>query len=187
MKKSYLFLTIIFIVIIGMGVLFFFLYNHPQSQPETGIGYIIGNPDVEEAKTVPKERWTVFNEHELAIDTETQFKNASELTIPATYDGKQIYSFEITFTDNCDEAPHLKHVVIEEGIRSFSEMGCFVPCTNLETVVIPETVTWIGKWEFKYCADTVTLYVKKGSYAEKYAKKHKLKYRYGKPEEHRGE
>lgn len=186
MKKSYLFLTIIFIIAIGMGVLFVFLYHPPQSQPETGISQMIGNPDVEEVKTIPKERWTVFNEHKLVIDTETQFKNASELTIPATYDGKQIYTFEIIFSDNCDEAPHLKHVVIEEGIRSFDEMGCFVPCTKLETVVIPETVTSIGKWEFKYCADTVTLYVKKDSYAEKYAKKHKLKYKYGKPEK-RGE
>ena len=47
-------------------------------------------------------------------------------------------------------------------------------------VVIPSSVTKIEKGEFRYSKDTVTLYVKKGSYAEKYAKKNKLRYKYSK-------
>ena len=45
---------------------------------------------------------------------------------------------------------------------------------------IPSSVTKIEKGEFRYSKDTVTLYVKKGSYAEKYAKKNKLRYKYSK-------
>ena len=58
--------------------------------------------------------------------------------------------------------------------------GGFAQCSKLEKVVIPSSVTKIEKGEFRYSKDTVTLYVKKGSYAEKYAKKNKLRYKYSK-------
>ena len=59
----------------------------------------------------------------------------------------------------------------------------FVSCPNLKTVIIPDSVKKIYKYEFMDCKDKVTLYVKKHSYAEKWAKKHKIKYAYGKPKE----
>ena len=72
----------------------------------------------------------------------------------------------------------LKNVTIEDGIETIG--GGFVQCSKLEKVVIPSSVTKIEKGEFRYSKDTVTLYVKKGSYAEKYAKKNKLRYKYSK-------
>ena len=59
----------------------------------------------------------------------------------------------------------------------------FVSCPNLKTVIIPDSVKKLDEYEFRDCKDKVTLYVKKHSYAEKWAKKHKIKYAYGKPKE----
>ena len=70
---------------------------------------------------------------------------------------------------------------IEEGIETI-EYG-FVSCPNLKTVIIPDSVKKLDEYEFRDCKDKVTLYVKKHSYAEKWAKKHKIKYAYGKPKE----
>ena len=52
--------------------------------------------------------------------------------------------------------------------------------TALRAAIRRETEAKIEKGEFRYSKDTVTLYVKKGSYAEKYAKKNKLRYKYSK-------
>ena len=100
----------------------------------------------------------------------------SDLVIPAKYDGKKINRFDISFYN--DDVTTLKNVTIEDGIETIG--GGFVQCSKLEKVVIPSSVTKIEKGEFRYSKDTVTLYVKKGSYAEKYAKKNKLRYKYSK-------
>ena len=76
---------------------------------------------------------------------------------------------------------YLTYVEIEEGLEMIED--AFVSCPNLKTVIIPDSVKKIDKDEFMYCKDKVTLYVKKHSYAEKWAKKHKIKYAYGKPKE----
>jgi hypothetical protein len=185
MKKSNAIILLIIVVIIGISVPFFFFGGTAEYQTmvDVDVSGTTANPDVEGSgieKVIPKEQWTVFNGHELSIETKTQFKYKSDLTIPAVYDGKEIYQFDITFDNEGKAVSTLKHVVIEKGIRSFSYS--FTVCTGLETVVIPKTVTSIYKDEFERSRDTVTLYVKKGSYAEKYAKKHKLNYCYGKPE-----
>jgi len=96
--------------------------------------------------------------------------------IPAKYDGKKINRFDISFYN--DDVTTLKNVTIENGIETIG--GGFAQCSKLEKVVIPFSVTKIEKGEFRYSKDTVTLYVKKGSYAEKYAKKNKLRYKYSK-------
>ena len=76
---------------------------------------------------------------------------------------------------------YLTYVEIEEEIETI-EYG-FVSCPNLKTVIIPDSVKKLDEYEFRDCKDKVTLYVKKHSYAEKWAKKHKIKYAYGKPKE----
>ena len=72
-------------------------------------------------------------------------------------------------------------VEIEEGLEMIED--AFVSCPNLKTVIIPDSVKKLDEYEFRDCKDKVTLYVKKHSYAEKWAKKHKIKYAYGKPKE----
>lgn len=140
------------------------------------------NPDDETSgivKASKQETWNVINVNKkniLDINTFNDFGKRSDLVIPAKYDGKKINRFDISFYN--DDVTTLKNVTIEDGIETIG--GGFVQCSKLEKVVIPSSVTKIEKGEFRYSKDTVTLYVKKGSYAEKYAKKNKLRYKYSK-------
>ena len=130
-------------------------------------------------KKVEADRWSVI-EGRLSIFSDTELKKKSKLVVPAVYEGEKVRSLDVT----CSEGTfsnYLTYVEIEEGIETI-EYG-FVSCPNLKTVLIPDSVKKIDKDEFMYCKDKVTLYVKKHSYAEKWAKKHKIKYAYGKPKE----
>ena len=181
MIRSKIFVAILLIAVIAIGTLFFF---SPQEDKEKST---IRNktmqvndnldPDDENSGIVKdnrKEIWTVRNEHKLEINTFDDFKKKSDLVIPAKFDGKDIYSFEISFYN--DDVTTLKNVTIEEGVRKIG-YG-LVQCSKLEKVYIPSTVKKIVRRQFYYSRKTVTLYVEKGSYAEKYAKKNKLKYEY---------
>lgn len=63
---------------------------------------------------------------------------------------------------NCE---NLKSVTIPDGVESFYGFEC---CYNLESVTIPESVTEISDDTFEDCEE-LTIYGKKGSYAETYA------------------
>ena len=117
-----------------------------------------------------------INPEKLCEMIETLEKEVELHSIVVQYDGKKINRFDISFYN--DDVTTLKNVTIEDGIETIG--GGFVQCSKLEKVVIPSSVTKIEKGEFRYSKDTVTLYVKKGSYAEKYAKKNKLRYKYSK-------
>ena len=117
-----------------------------------------------------------LNPEKLCEMIETLEKEVELHSIVVQYDGKKINRFDISFYN--DDVTTLKNVTIENGIETIG--GGFAQCSKLEKVVIPSSVTKIEKGEFRYSKDTVTLYVKKGSYAEKYAKKNKLRYKYSK-------
>jgi len=65
-------------------------------------------------------------------------------------------------------------VVIPEGVTSIG-YGAFYSCENLTTITIPDSVTSIGESAFSYCKN-LTIHAHAGSYAEKYAKKNKIKF-----------
>lgn len=69
----------------------------------------------------------------------------------------------------------LKSITIPEGLKKI-ERYAFCDCTSLTSITIPKSVKKIGRAAFDDCSNLFTIYGKKGSYAEKYAKKHKIKF-----------
>ena len=138
---------------------------------EEELGDILGG------KTVPKD-YGMMIDNKLTIFSKTQLKRAKALKIPATYEGEKVHSIELVVEEG---SPFLKYVEIENGVEKIEDS--FVGCTNLETAVLPKSIKKMDKWEFKDCKKKVTLYVEKDSYAEKWAKKHKIRYKYGRPKE----
>ena len=74
---------------------------------------------------------------------------------------------------DCDE---VKKVEIPEGFEII-EKKAFAECDSLKEIRIPASIKKIGENAFAGSKNLV-LYLQKGSYAEKYAKKHKIPYRY---------
>lgn len=71
---------------------------------------------------------------------------------------------------------NLKEVKISNAVTELKE-HVFSQCKNLEKVVIPKSVTKIDDLLF-ILSKKVCIYCSKGSYAEKYAIEHHLKYKY---------
>lgn len=69
----------------------------------------------------------------------------------------------------------LDKVVLPESVTEIGEMA-FLECDSLTSITIPKSVKKIGRAAFEDCSSLLTIYGKKGSYAEKYAKKHKIKF-----------
>lgn len=70
----------------------------------------------------------------------------------------------------------LKEVIIEDGVTSIG-YKVFEGCPKLKKITIPESVTSIDDDAFFGCTG-LTITVTKGSYAEQYCIKNKLKYQY---------
>ncbi len=70
----------------------------------------------------------------------------------------------------------LKKVEIPEGFEII-EKKAFAECDSLKEIRIPASIKKIGENAFAGSKNLI-LYLQKGSYAEKYAKKHKISYRY---------
>lgn len=71
---------------------------------------------------------------------------------------------------------NLKEVIIEEGIQAI-ESEAFFGCGSLEIVKIPSSISFIAPDAFLGC-DRVMILCVSGSYAELFAKEHKIKYGY---------
>lgn len=177
-------IIIIFVVIalmLGIGCLFFVDFSGGAQNLQNAQRNTVTEVenDAPGNKKVEADRWSVI-EGRLSIFSDTELKRKSKLVVPAVYEGEKVRSLDVT----CSEGTfsnYLTYVEIEEGIETI-EYG-FVTCPNLKTVIIPDSVKKLDEYEFRDCKDKVTLYVKKHSYAEKWAKKHKIKYAYGKPKE----
>lgn len=182
MKQVRILVMIIILLGVFIGGVSLYEYFHTEKKTEKTaeqIKKITGEEevDVPGAKKVEKDRWSVI-EGCLVIYSDTQLQGKESIIIPANYEGEKVQSFDL----NCAEgsfSTYLKHAKIEEGIEEI-RYG-FVTCPNLETAVIPKSVKKMDKFEFKDCKEKVTLYVEKGSYAEKWAKKNKVQYKYGEP------
>lgn len=108
-----------------------------------------------------------------------------ELVIPST-----VKALGYQVVNNC---PELKKLELKNGsLTRFNEeslsLGVTFMAENLETLVLPENITHIGENEFKAAVpgrhsfifikypDNLTVYGKKGSYAETYAAEHELSF-----------
>lgn len=108
--------------------------------------------------------------------------------------------YEEWWTDSVFEnCTSLKKVILPKNMKEIQERS-FYNCRKLTSVNIPNKVKWIGPKAFGNCKSLnklklpksinkieknafrgckkLTLYVKKGSYAHNYAKKHHIKYKY---------
>lgn len=108
-----------------------------------------------------------------------------ELVIPST-----VKALGYQVVNNC---PELKKLELKNGaLTGFNEeslcLGVTFMTENLETLILPENITHIGENEFKAAVpgrhsfifikypDNLTIYGKKGSYAETYAAEHELSF-----------
>jgi len=80
---------------------------------------------------------------------------ATEVVIPATYEGKAVTSKVESAFRNCDS---LTSVVIPDGVTSIGWYA-FYGCTSLTSVVIPDSVTSIGERAFLGCTSLTSVVI----------------------------
>lgn len=185
MKRIRIMVTGILVLGILLGGISIYGFFYTETEPSESVNKtkkITKEEEVDSpgAKKLEKDYWYIINGR-LTIYSDTQLQKKESLKIPATYEGKKVHSIDISCREGTFST-FLKHVEIENGVKEI-EYG-FVTCPNLETAVIPKSIKKMSKWEFKDCKKKVTLYVEKNSYAEKWAKKHSIRYKYGRPKEH---
>ena len=70
----------------------------------------------------------------------------------------------------------IKRVELSTAINRIYD-SAFKNCSSLETIIIPQNVAFIGEDSFEGC-NNLTIYGYSGSYAESYAKKHGVDFKY---------
>lgn len=130
--------------------------------------------------------------HSLQIIGDYAFSSAGirKIVIPSTvyWTGKGLLSYcekleNIVLPDNIQELPDemfcgCKKLCKLELPNSVMKIGnnAFQDCTNLDILTIPDSVISIGENVFKNVHDKFILQCSMGSYAEEYARSHKIKY-----------
>lgn len=181
MQRTRIMIVIILLFFTVTIVSLIALFSGENTNPETSTSLQNARLQQEisgEEYAVKKEDyWTAFDDGYLDITTYDCFKQGEELIIPAEYQGVRIKTFSVYF-DNMEESqsPYLKRIIIEKGIQEIDTS--FHGCGALESVKIPDSVKKIEQGAFSAAEKTVVLYVEKGSYAEKYATKMKIHYKY---------
>lgn len=77
-------------------------------------------------------------------------------------------------TEAFSDCINLESVVIKEGPQ-YLGYGAFGDCENLENVFLPKSITEIGRNAFYGCPN-LTIHAPKDSYAEEYAKEHRIEF-----------
>ncbi len=84
--------------------------------------------------------------------------SGSELVIPATYQGAPVTAIGDRAFFVCS---NLTSVVIPETVTSIGEWA-FSSCSNLTSIVIPEGVASIGEWAFDGCSNLTSVVIPEG-------------------------
>lgn len=114
----------------------------------------------------------ISNEYYSKVNNE---KCDSQITSTYYIDsGKVIYNGIGSLEGNLD----VKEVRVSESVTSIRPFA-FAGCSSLREIEIPRSVISIGEFLFKNCND-ICVYCSKGSYAEIYAKRNKIPYKYEK-------
>jgi hypothetical protein len=120
-------------------------------------------------------------------------KNGNKVTEINSFMGGHLYNLEVSEVapsyygcpvrkltlQTYSDCINLKKVVLPQTVEKIGAKT-FSNCPNLKEVYIPATVSKIGKKVF-YKSGNPTMYVEKGSFAEKYAKANKITYKYYTP------
>jgi hypothetical protein len=93
-------------------------------------------------------------------------ENLTSITIPASVKSIGKRAFEKCYG--------LKSITIPNGVNSIADRA-FYECSNLKSITIPNNVKSIGDSAFDWCME-LTIYGKKASKAESYAKENKIKF-----------
>ena len=114
---------------------------------------------------------TVTRIYGMSFETST---NLTSVTIPG--------SVEVIGFAAFGDCTNLKSVIISNGVKTIGD-SAFDGCTSLTSVTIPSSVTEIGDYAFGYTYDDTlvkikgfTIYGKKGTAAERYAKDNGFKF-----------
>ena len=83
----------------------------------------------------------------------------SEITIPATYQGKKVSVVLDNFFGEANA--RTQKVVISDGIEKIEDEA-FYDCDSLTSVVIPDSVTSIGEYAFKACSSLTSVVIGNG-------------------------
>ncbi len=99
--------------------------------------------------------------------------NADRNALPSEYtvkDGTRIIA-EDAFKD-CN---NLESVIIPNSVSELVAFT-FFRCMSLKSIIIPNSVTEISSYAFSRCCPDVTIYTPKDSYAQKYAEEYNIKF-----------
>lgn len=98
--------------------------------------------------------------------------DTTELVIPNAIEGVKVASIDDGAFSDCRS---LQTIKLPDNVTSIGS-AAFSGCSSLQTVELPNRITFIDDNAFANCSDDLTLVVYENSYAEEYAKKHKLNY-----------
>jgi hypothetical protein len=75
-----------------------------------------------------------------------------------------------------EKCKSLEEVTIPDKTEDI-DMEAFGYCSNLKKVTLPQSIDYLESDVFEKCSDDLVLWGYKDSKAERYAKKHKLKFK----------
>lgn len=69
----------------------------------------------------------------------------------------------------------IRSVTVNNGAERIEDTA-FMSCKRLKKVILPQSISYIGDSAFNDCSEELTIYAPEGSYAEKYAKEHNIRF-----------
>ena len=105
--------------------------------------------------------WQYYNNSNGTIYISRYLGSAKDVVIPATIDGKKVYSVKCLFDSN------LRTAVISNGIKEIGD-SVFNGCKKLTKVTIPSSVNKIGAYAFRDCVRLTQVNIPMGTTSIEY-------------------